>query len=493
MGNKLDTPYRYIHFVNHSHVDHTWWNSPQACRERNEQIIDSMLSACESNAEFKFSYETTSGLMNYLEKYPGRKKDIRSLLESGRLAIGGLFVSANADAVSEEAVARNFYFGVRWLEKTLGYSPRIANEYDTPGHTLQTPQLVRSAGMDALVITRGPRGSFYWTGPDGSEIFTLCVPYNWSYWRKLGVDFEQTEMNLPPELKRAEESYPGPHLVIPDGDDMTLPNISLPEIVERWNENYDRPKLLLSTMREAIDKIRAKKLPRRSGDMPNLWAVVHALQAETTREMKETQNLLAVAEALYAMRCTEKGNFKVYPAAEIDSCWKRALLATDHNWGGHEESGHAAEGDEYKGNLAKDALRDCHKLIEGAVEGLAHALPKEGVPEEMPVLAFNPVGWSRTDVISVEVSCSIPGLEAIEIVDDKKQPVPYSTTVLEKHDDDTILRARADFLGRDLPPLGYSTYFAKPIMDRKEPQAEAPREGAAIENEFYRVEFSEDG
>jgi alpha-mannosidase len=94
----------------------------------------------------------------------------------------------------------------------------------------------------------------------------------------------------------------------------------------------------------------------------------------------------------------------------------------------------------------------------------------------------------------VEVECSIPGLEAIEIVDGDNEVVPFEVDILEKHEEDnTINRARADFLGRDLPSLGYATYYVKPIMEKTGAGAESSAEGTSIENEFYRVEFAEDG
>ncbi|UCD56441.1 MAG: hypothetical protein JSV16_11465 [Candidatus Hydrogenedentota bacterium] len=493
MGKKLDTPYERIHFVNHSHVDHTWWNPPEVCRERNEQVIDLVVDLCASNPDFKFSYETTAALVDYLEKKSERKEDISNLLKTGRLDIGGLFVSANADACSEETIARNFYFGRRWLESALGYSPKVAKEFDTPGHTLQMPQLVRSAGMDALVISRGPQGGFFWVGPDGSEILTYCVPYNWSYWRKLGISFEETEKNLPAELERGAGKHAGPDLIVPDGDDMTLPNPRLSGIVKRWNEHYDRPTLLLSTFEDFIDRLRSRKFPRRSGDIPNLWVAIHSLQVETTRDMKTLQNLLPSIEALHALVGTQKRDFRKYPSGQIESCWKRALLVADHNWGGKDETRRGDEGDEYKKNLASSALHDCHKLIERAFDGLTKALLNRESSMGMAVLVFNPSAWDRTDIVSIEITCEIPGLEAIEVVNPQNEVVPFHINVLEKHADDTILRASADFLGRGLPSLGYSTYYVKPVVQRKEIEVVSSSEGRTIENEFYRVEFSEDG
>jgi len=493
MGKKLDTQYKRIHFVNHSHVDHTWWNSPEVCQERNDEIINNILDLCAENPDFKFSYETTAALIGYLERNPGRKDDLSKLLKAGRLDVGSLFVSVNADVCSEEAIARNFYLGKRWLETTLGYSPAITKEYDTPGHTLQMPQLVRSAGMDVMVITRGPKGGFLWVGPDRSEIFTFCVPYNWSYWRKLGVDFEQTEKNLPAELERAAEHYAGPDLIIPDGDDMTMPNAQLLAIIEDWNKNYDSPELVLSTLEDCIENLRSKKFRRRAGDMPNIWAVIHALQIQPTHDMKMLQSLLPAAEALGVFLSLRKGNFKNYPAKEIESCWKRALLVADHNWGGKDKDSQGIEGDKFKAKSVKDGLNDCRRAIGLVFEGITYALTEKESLLGMPMLVFNPSSWKRTEPVSVEVTCSFQGLEGIEIVNPDDETVPFHLEVLERHDDDTIYKARADFLCRDLPSLGYSTYYAKPTIEKMEDSAEQQADDKIIENEFYRVEFFEDG
>ncbi|RJP64103.1 MAG: hypothetical protein C4532_19990 [Candidatus Abyssobacteria bacterium SURF_17] len=493
MGKKLDTHYERIYFVNHSHIDHTWWNSPEVCRERNETIINRMLELCSANPEFKFSYETTASLMDYLEKHPERKMEIAQLLRERRLDIGGLFVSANADACSEEAIARNFYYGKRWLEETFGYSPAVAKELDAPGHPLQMPQLVKSAGMDTLMISRGPQGGFRWKGPDGSEVLVYCVPYNWSYWRKLGVSFEEAERNLPRELERAAGRHAGRCLIVPDGDDMTLPNDALPEIIKRWNEVYDRPSLLLSTYEDFIGAIRRRKFSVRSGDMPNVWVGIHCLQVVATRDMKTLQNLLPCTEMLYALLCVLENDFGKYPAKDIDTCWRRVLLVGDHNWGGKDETRHGAEGDAHKERLARGSLRDCQGLIERGFVNLSKMLFTGKSVAGMPVIVFNPLSWERDEVVSLEIECGIPGLEGVEIVDHAQKPVPFAIDVVEKHPDDTIYRARADFLCQALPPVGYVAYYTKPMLEHRDSPLATEENSRLIENEFYRVEFSEDG
>jgi len=150
MAKTIDSPFDSVYFINHSHIDHTWWDAPEKCRERNDEIITELLSIASVEPDFKFSYETTAGLMQYLQKYPERKDEIKGLLQQRRLDVGGLFVSANDDACSAEGLVRNFILGAGWLGKTFEYSPKVTKEFDTPGHPLQLPQLIRDAGMKAL-------------------------------------------------------------------------------------------------------------------------------------------------------------------------------------------------------------------------------------------------------------------------------------------------------------------------------------------------------
>ncbi|RJP21816.1 MAG: hypothetical protein C4520_09165 [Candidatus Abyssobacteria bacterium SURF_5] len=492
MPKTIDSPFETVYLVNHSHIDHTWWNSPEICSQRNEEIINEILSLASAEPEFKFSYETTAGLVRYLEKYPDRKEEIAVLLQQRRLDVGGMFVSANDDVCSEEAIVRNFYYGAGWLIKTFNYSPKVAKEFDTPGHPMQLPQLVLDAGMKALVITRGPQGGFSWTGPDGSELLTYCVPYNWSYWRRLGVDYEETAKNLPTELARAAQKFGGPELVIPDGDDMTLPNPALVEICRQWNANYSRPKLRLATFDEVADILAKRKFQPRSGDMPNLWIVIHTLQAETTRYLKTLQGILPSVEALCTIECILKGDFKRYPAAGIDALWQRALLAADHNWGGKDQARGGAEGDEHKRNLVLKSVREGKALTENAFFGIAKSVMTADPKFGMPVLVFNPGSWRRDDIVSLDLNCGVTGLQAIEVVDADGAPVPAGYEVSERHKDGSIHRLTGEFLGRNVPSFGYSTFYIKPLLEKKGDEP-CPQDGRSIENEFYRVTFAEDG
>jgi alpha-mannosidase len=493
MGKKLDSPFDTIYFINHSHIDHTWWNSPDYCKKRNQEIITELLSVAAVEPDFRFSYETTASLLAYLEKYPDRKEEIGNLLRQRRLDAGGLFVSANDDVCSPEAIVRNFLYGTGWLQRTFEYTPKVAKEFDTPGHPVQLPQLVRGAGMKALGFTRGPQGIFYWAGPDGTEILTMCIPYNWSYWRKLGVNFEETEKRLPAELERAAQKFSGPDLVIPDGDDMTLPNAGLVEICKKWNTEYDRPKLRLATFDQVVDMFGRRRFTRRKGDIPNLWVVIHTLQVETTQKLRTIQTMLFSLELLSSIDCINKRTYKSYPTAALDSLWQRCLLVADHNWGGKDETRHGARSDEYKQTLMQKSLHEIKNLTENVFLSLTKSIMTKEPSLGMPILVFNPCSWQRDDIVSLNLDCGIAGLQAIEVVNAEGIPVPAGYDVTERHKDGSIHRASAEILARDIPSVGYSMFYVQPVLQKKEDGDKTSKNNRTIENDYYKVTFAEDG
>jgi alpha-mannosidase len=111
----------------------------------------------------------------------------------------------------------------------------------------------------------------------------------------------------------------------------------------------------------------------------------------------------------------------------------------------------------------------------------------------MPVLVFNPCSWERTDVVSIDLDCGVRGLQAIEVVNAENSPVPVGYTVLERHKDESIHKATVEFLGSDIPSIGYSTFYIKPVLQAKTGDVKTPEKTRTIENEFYRVTFAEDG
>ena len=117
---------------------------------------------------------------------------MRQHVASGRLSVvGGMVSMMDCDVPDGEVFARQLLYGQRWLERNLGKHARVGWLIDNYGYTPQLPQLLRSAGMDALEIclwwapsgflaNRIPRTEFRWLSLDGSEVLVHVALPNYT-------------------------------------------------------------------------------------------------------------------------------------------------------------------------------------------------------------------------------------------------------------------------------------------------------------------------
>ena len=116
--------------------------------------------------------------------------------------------------------------------------------------------------------------------------------------------------------------------------------------------------------------------------------------------------------------------------------------------------------------------------------------------EGVPIAVFNTLGWTRTDVATVDVSFSQPGVRIFALRDPGGQAVPIQISNELRNDVEGIRQARITFLARNIPAMGYAVYHAVP--NAAGPANALPmsshrsshEDSAAIENEFYRASFN---
>ena len=100
------------------------------------------------------------------------------------------------------------------------------------------------------------------------------------------------------------------------------------------------------------------------------------------------------------------------------------------------------------------------ELINTSFEKLISKIDTRG--EGVPVVVFNPLGWSRTDVVEVNVGFSESGIVALSLVDPQGVRIPSQITVAEQYGDGGMRRVKVTFVARDVPAFGYSLYRILP-------------------------------
>ena len=173
--------------VSHTHWDREWYETFHTFRLRLDRVLEQVLEALEAGGEFRhFVLDGQAlALEDVLEQRPELEPRLRRLTEAGRLSLGPWLILPDEFLVSGEATVRNLQLGHESAarfggEQKVGYMP------DSFGHLAQMPQILRRAGLDSFIYTRGNGDEidelgwvYRWRAPDGSEVLAVnqCEGY----------------------------------------------------------------------------------------------------------------------------------------------------------------------------------------------------------------------------------------------------------------------------------------------------------------------------
>ena len=163
-----------FYLIASSHNDIAYLDDPKGTADfRAENLIGPALDLMKIDNSFALDVESTLFLKEYLERCPERIDEVRQRVAEKRLSFGGRYTQFYEAVYGGEALARQMYFGRKWLKKTLGgdCDTQIVWDTDIPQRTLQSPQVFAKAGIKYLMIGRFPTpGVFVWESPDGSNV-----------------------------------------------------------------------------------------------------------------------------------------------------------------------------------------------------------------------------------------------------------------------------------------------------------------------------------
>lgn len=490
-----------IYLMNSSHQDIAWMDSPENCVvERDTMLITPLIEQAKVNPDYRFDIEDALMIKEYIERHPGKKETIKSLLKEGKISCGSSYIQPYEEMYSGEALVRQFYFGRKWLKDAFNYDANTYWNVDVPGRTLQMPQILKKSGSPFMMISRHEKGVFNWYSPDGSFV-TAYSPghYSEAYTPLHKSFFEAAEYLAGSALDwEGYFSKESPDNVIPVLSDWDMsPANDYSHIIREWesiSELRDKggskkkvrlPEFKISTAPEFLEAFvsSAKPLPSVRGERPALWLYIHGpSHQKALRASREGDILLTMAEKFATIDAMINGSFDKYPAERLTDAWE-AKIYPDHGWGG--KNGHIT--DALFRKKFEFASNEARQLLENAVSNIAAQI-KNTHKKWIPVVVFNSLNWERNDVASFDISFEQGKVRSFTLLDPDGNDVPFQLKRKERHDDGSIRSAKLVFVAEAIPSVGYKTYYIKP--SRKESKKEEKKPG---ENPFYTIEFSDGG
>jgi len=499
-----------IHVIPSSHQDIAWMDAPDQCIEdRDRHVITPALALAAEDPNFRYSVEDTLILKEYLTRHPERTAEIRELTAAGRLEWGATYTQPYESLFSGEALARQLYFGRKWLKKILpGCDTRVAWNVDVPARALQMPQILAKSGVDYLVISRHGKGYFDWTSPDGSKVTTFSPGH-------YHVDSEfmrQDVLSATPLLGEFLRFWEGchrrhalpPEVAVIASTDMSAP-VNLARVVAELDTlavETDRgtqplshvlPALVYNTSEAFFDELLEgnPELPVITGERPNVWLYIHGpAHHHAVSYARDAAVRLTAAEKFATFAALIEGGFESYPYDDLCRAWE-ALIYPDHGWGG--KNGHIT--DRVFLEKYRFACETGGRLLDDALQSIARRIGFRIVGGR-PFAVFNDLSWSRSDPVRVEVRFARGAARAVRVVDAEGQPVPSEVRASTPHPDGSLETAELEFVARDVPSIGYKTYavIAAAEQDTQRKVAiEAPEPVLPFENRYYRITFCPGG
>ena len=493
-----------IYLMNSSHQDIAWMDSPEKCVvERDTMLISPLINSLEAKPYLRFDVEDALMIKEYIERHPEKKAFIRQLLNNGTISCGSTFIQPYEEMYSGEALARQFYFGAKWLKNEFDYNANTYWNVDVPGRTPQMPQIMKKAGTDFMMISRHERGIFYWAAPDGSSILTFSPGHYYDGFVPLQKDFYEAAEYIATSTLDWEIFFDSnttqPVIPILSSADMS-PVHDYSHIINRWESiaelevnpgktvSVSLPKFKIATSPEFMQAFEqsATKIPSIKGERPAVWLYIHGPgHQKALKASRRGDILLTMAEKFAAMDAMSQNSFSDYPQKRLNNAWE-AKIFPDHGWGGK----HGDITDDLFRRKFEFAHNEASQIIENATQSLAgHIKTKQNAG--IPIVVFNSLSWTRNDLIRCTLNFDEGEASDFVIQDAKNKVVDYQKLKTERYNDNSLKSVDVCFMASEIPSIGYATFYAMtanvPLTKEKEKQQDS------FENDFYKIEFTDGG
>jgi alpha-mannosidase len=504
-----------IHLTGNAHIDAAWLWPWTETVDVTRQTFGTALQLMNEYPKYTFSASAAAYYEWIQQKYPSEFDQIKQRMKEGRWeAVGGMWVEPDLNMPDGESQVRQLLLGKRYFDQNFGVDVRIGWNPDSFGYNWQLPQIYKRSGVDYFVtqkmawndVNQLPLKLFWWQAPDGSRVLTY-FPHDYvnpiepirmaeDYARARSLNPGTTEMM---HLYGIGDHGGGPTRAMLDAGDRWMdPEKVYPQLdfgiaqsffskIETQLDTAHSPVWNYETLASGDTKL--PQPPPGEMSLPvwndELYLEFHrgvfTTQANHKRNMRDAEEQMLDAERWSSIAWLSGTH---YPAEQLNEAWKKVLFNQFHDLAAG--SGISpiyvdAQNDYATVRFTADhASNDAFRTITGYIN-------TQSTGRDVPVVVFNPLAWSRTDLaaFNVQMPAATP---AIEILDRAGKVLDADVSVANPATHTFHVRA----LIPDVPSLGYEVVYARPVSSRDHPAGtvsalKVSADGMTLENRFLRV------
>ncbi len=504
--NFFDNKYEdgLVSILNSSHQDIAWVDRPEVCiMLRDTLLLTPIIKDAFAREDYGFDIEDGLMLREYLNRHPDAQEKLTTLLNKKLLSVGATYNCPYEDMYDAEDQVRQLYLGKKWVKKTFGgYDSKVYWNVDVPGKSLQTPQILKKAGVEYMIISRHARGLFHWESPDGSSIFTYSPGH-------YGEDITHLSKDLSSKIKYGAEQVVWWEKFFTDSKNHTpllsdqdmLPAIDYSDFINAWNgvekikdvngveKQIHLPDMSVMTVDKYMPMAEASatSIDTLRGERPNVWIYIHGpAHHEALTASREASKLIPASEKFLSIANLIDPVKMPYPTSKLDEAWQ-AKIYPDHGWGGHDGD---ITDDLFKSQLVKSRTLGQDLLAKGLnfISGRVKTNEKTGIP----VILFNSLSWERTDPVTASIQLQKGKAKSLKIITEDKEIISSQLTNAEYYKDGSLKSGEVVFIARDVPSIGYKTYYIELSKAEVKEKKRMPSM-EKYENEAYTITFGNGG
>jgi alpha-mannosidase len=450
---------RQAYIVSHTHWDREWYQTFHRFQVQLVENVRLVLDRLETDPHFKhFILDGQACLLeDFIQAAPEEEKRLRKLVSRGALGVGPWYILPDEFLVSGEATVRNLIYG-RITCRRWGRAQRVGYMPDSFGHIAQMPQLLRLAGIDSFIFTRGLGSEaehlgwlFQWGAPDTTEVLAVnqCDGYCnagalgheelWHAHTRRGTDPARAVEKMEALLDRMDTRPGHDPILLNNGCDHFPPQRNLGEMMaalsQKWPDTVFKQTRFEDFLKAARASCHDDDRPQWVGEMLGgrdhpILSGVWSTRMYLKQQNEICQNLLTrQVEPLCAAAHFTAGNR--WPGGLLDQAWRQLLRNHPHDsiCGCSTDAVHQ----DMESRFAA-VIQTGEQVLSRLMDGLSPAFGRQpGDDLDTVITVANPLPVIRDEVVERLIVLPLEGLDLdhLQLLDDQGRPVPFR--ILETH------------------------------------------------------------
>lgn len=418
-----------VHIISHSHWDREWYMAFEQHRIKLIELIDEAMELFEKDENYRSFHldGQTIVLDDYLEIKPQNREKVLKYVKEGRFVVGPWYILQDEFLTSGEANVRNLLTGAKEAEE-YGKDCKIGYFPDAFGNAGQMPQLLKQAGMEAVVFGRGVKpigfdnevleegeyesafSEMYWKAPDGSSLTGILFANWYNNGAEIPVDEAQAKAYWDERLEKAKKYAGTSQLLFMNGCDHQPVQRDLSAAIETARRLYpdvefihsDFPAYVKAVQKEMGDKI-TSVTGELTGQMTDgLYTLVNTCSNRVDLKIRNRECETALEKQAEPMAVLAWLHGREYPKELLHYAWKTLMQNHPH------DSICNCSVDSVNKEMAIRFDKSVQVADALALESRAYVARKlaescfaEVGDTKRPFVVFNGAGWEKTQVISV--------------------------------------------------------------------------------------------